>query len=104
MYAIIRSGSKQYRVKKGDVIHVDLLEAASNREIEFNQVLFVSDSAGANRVGAPLVKGCSVKAELLDMVKGPKLQAVKYKRRKNQVRTFGHRQKYSEVKITDIVG
>jgi len=104
MYAIIRSGSKQYRVKKGDVIHVDLLEAASGEAVEFNNVLFVSDATGANRIGAPVVAGCKVKGELQCMAKGPKIRAVKYKKRKNQVRTFGHRQKYSQVKILDIVG
>lgn len=104
MYAIIRSGSKQYRVKKGDVIHVDLLDATAGEAVEFNNVLFVSDASGANRIGAPVVPGCKVKGELQGMAKGPKIRAVKYKQRKNQVRTFGHRQKYSQVKILDIVG
>ena len=104
MYAIIRSGSKQYRVKKGDVIHVDVLRADPGQAVEFRDVLFVNDAAGAARVGAPVVSGCVVKGELMSMARGPKIQSVKYKRRKNQVRSFGHRQKYSQVKIVEIVG
>jgi large subunit ribosomal protein L21 len=104
MYAIFRSGSKQYRVKKGDVIRVELLKQAPGEAVEFRDVLYIADTAGKVRVGAPTVSGCTVKAEYLDQVKGPKIHAVKYKRRKNQVRKFGHRQRYSEVKIVDITG
>ena len=103
MYAIFRSGSKQYRVKKGDVICVDLLDVESGKAVEFREVLFVGETGGAIKVGTPTVNGCLVKGELLEEVKGPKIQSVKYKRRKNQYRKFGHRQRYSQVKITDIV-
>ena len=108
MYAIIRSGAKQYRVKAGDVIHVELLaqDVAPGTAVEFREVLFLGQpgEGGQFKIGAPLVEGCVVKAECLGEVKGPKIESVKYKRRKNCYRKFGHRQKYSQVKITDIVG
>ena len=104
MYAIIRSGSKQYRVKKGDVIQVELLKAAPGEMVEFRDVLFLGDANGTAKVGMPTVDGCIVKAEYMDEVRGKKIQSVKYKRRKNQYRKFGHRQTYSQVKIVDIVG
>ncbi len=104
MYAIIRSGSKQYRVKKGDVIHVELFDALPGTSVAFNDVLFLGGANGAIKVGAPTVSGCVVKGEYLNDVKGTKIQAVKYKRRKNQYRKFGHRQTYAQVKIVDIVG
>jgi large subunit ribosomal protein L21 len=103
MYAIIRSGSKQYRVKKGDVISVDLLEAEPGNAIEFREVLFVGETGGAVKVGAPTVAGWMVKGEMVSEVQGPKIQSVKYKKRKNQYRKFGHRQRYTQVKILDIV-
>lgn len=105
MYAIIRSGAKQYRVQKGDVISVELLgsDMTAGTAVEFREVLFFGKD-GQYKVGAPLVEGCVVKAECLGLVKGPKIESVKYKRRKNCYRKFGHRQKYSQVKITDIVG
>jgi large subunit ribosomal protein L21 len=103
MYAIIQSGSRQFRVKKGDVIEVDLLEAAPGEAVEFRDVLFLGETGKEGHVGAPLVPGSLVKGTLLAEVKGPKIQSVKYKRRKNQYRKFGHRQRYAKVEITDIV-
>ena len=103
MYAIIRSGAKQYRVQKGDVISVELLAHEPGAAVEFREVLFLGKE-GQFKVGAPLVEGCVVMAECIGEVKGPKIESVKYKRRKNNYRKFGHRQKYSQYKITDIVG
>ena len=103
MYAIIRSGSRQFRVKKGDVICVDLLNVEPGKAVEFQEVLFVGETGGAIKVGTPTVSGGKVMGELIDEVKGPKIQSVKYKRRKNQYRKFGHRARYSQVKIVDIV-
>jgi len=103
MYAIIRSGAKQYRVQKGDVISVELLAEEPGTAVEFREVLFLGKE-GQFKVGAPLVEGCVVKAECIGEVRGPKIESVKYKRRKNCYRKFGHRQKYSQFKIIDIVG
>ena len=101
MYAIIKTGGKQYRVAKGDVIEVELLPAENNL-VAFDQVLFLNDGSKIE-VGKPTVNGCQVKGELLENTLGPKVIAFKYKRRKNYRRKVGHRQKYAKVKITDIV-
>ena len=104
MYAIIETGGKQYRVEKNDVIDVELFDAGDETNIEFKNVLFVHDGS-APKVGAPYVAKSVVKGELLGTAKGPKVFAFKYKRRKSSTRKkVGHRQKYSRVKITEIVG
>lgn len=102
MYAIIKTGGKQYKVAPGDIIDVELLDANLGDQVQFD-VLFVNDGA-SQLVGAPLVEGASVKGELLDWVGGPKVTSVKYKRSHHQYRKFGHRQKYSRVKITEVSG
>jgi large subunit ribosomal protein L21 len=102
MYAIIQTGSKQYKVKKNDIINVELLEAEVGATVEFDQVFFIQDESGASIVGMPTA-GYIVKGQFIQVSKGPKITSTKYKRRKNEYRKFGHRQKYSQVKITDIV-
>lgn len=101
MYAVIKTGGKQYRVQEGDVIDVELLNDVIGNTIEFNQVLFLNDGS-AMTVGAPHVS-CSVQGEIVGEVKGPKVYAYKFKRRKRSCKTVGHRQKYSRVKIVKIV-
>lgn len=100
-YAIIQTGSKQYRVAEGDIIDVDLLGVETGQVVEFNQVLFVSQS-GKQEVGLPYVNQCVVKGELMGEVRGDKVVAYKYSRRANYRRKVGHRQDYSRVKITSI--
>lgn len=102
MYAIIKTGSKQYKVAKGDVINVELLEGSVGDVLEFNEVLFVFDGK-EYEVGAPGISGFSIKGELLGETKGEKLTSLKYKPRKRQNKKFGHRQTYSKIKITDFV-
>lgn len=102
MYAIIQTGSKQYKVKKNDVINVELLDAEVGAPVEFGQVLFVQEE-GKTIVGMPTAAGYVVKGQFVCLSKGPKITSVKYKKRKNEYRKFGHRQQYSQVKITDIV-
>lgn len=101
MYAIIRSGGKQYRVKKDDIIDVELLHVDDGALVEFNEVLFFNDGA-SSQVGSPVVSNCIVRGEVLGMAAGPKITSIKFKRSHNQYRKFGHRQKYSRVKITEI--
>lgn len=103
MYAIIETGGKQYRVEKDDVIDVELLENEKGGKIVFKNVLFLNNGS-ASKVGTPYVSKSSVTGELVDQVKGPKVIAFKYKRRKGIRRKVGHRQKYSRVKITEIAG
>lgn len=99
-YAIIKTGSKQYRVKTGDVIDVELLDAEKGGKIEFTDVLFFHDGKKA-QVGMPLVPKAVVHGEVMDQVRGPKVLAYKYKKRKNYRRKVGHRQDYTRVKITE---
>jgi len=101
MYAIIESGGKQYRVEKGDVIDVELLEAEAGQKIAFKHVLFLNTENGA-KIGAPHVPNVIVHGEFVEEVKGPKVIAFKYKRRKPVRRKVGHRQRYSRIKITEI--
>lgn len=103
MYAIIETGGKQYRVEKGDIIDVELLEAKAGEKVEFNHVLFINN-AGAVKIGNPHVAKSSVQGELMQEVKGPKEIAFKYKQRKPFRRKVGHRQRYARVKITEIIG
>lgn len=103
MYAIIETGGKQYRVEKGDVIHVELFDAKPNSKLTFKEVLLFHNGSLA-KVGYPHVKGSMVHGELLGEVRGPKVVAYKYKQRKSYRRKVGHRQNYLKVKITDIIG
>jgi large subunit ribosomal protein L21 len=103
MYAIIESGGKQYRVEKGDVINVELLGIEKGVPVEFRHVLFFSDGKHI-KIGDPYVAESVVKGELLGESKGPKEISFKYKQRKGVRRKVGHRQKYHQVKITEIVG
>ena len=100
MYVIIATGGKQYRVKKGDIIDVELLSAKDGK-VEFSEVLLYHDGKSPT-IGLPHVEKCIVQGEVLGEEKGPKVIAYKYKRRKNYHRKVGHRQKYTRVKITEI--
>lgn len=101
MYAIIKSGGKQYRVKKGDVIDVELLHHdEKGAHVEFGEILFVSDGKEP-KVGGPNLSDWTVMGELVDFVKGPKITSVKYQPG-NHYKKFGHRQKYCRVKITEV--
>ncbi len=100
-YAIIQTGGKQVRVEAGTVLEIDDLTLAPGASTAFNEVLMVSDGTAA-KVGEPLVAGASVQAEVLGPVKGDKVVAYKFRRRKGFHRTVGHRQKYTRVKVTAI--
>jgi large subunit ribosomal protein L21 len=101
MYAIIKSGSKQYRVEKGQFIDVELLDNNPGDKIKFEEVLLLDDGKGI-QVGAPTVTNCSVSAVVVEPVKGPKVVSYKFKRRKKYRRKIGHRQGYHRVEIQDI--
>ena len=104
MYAIIESGGKQYRVEKNEVIDVELLDQQEGeKEVTFSNVIFLNNGEEI-KVGAPYVTKSLVKGEFLGVVKGPKVICFKYKQRKGIRRKVGHRQKYSRVKITEIIG
>lgn len=100
MYAIIKTGGKQYHVKKGDIIKVELLGIEKDKEVEFKEIVLLGDGQQI-KVGTPHIKG-SVIGKVLDEVKEKKVLVYKYKRRKNYRRKKGHRQRLNRVKITDI--
>lgn len=100
MYAIIKTGGKQYRVAEGDVIDVELLQEEIGAEIHFDEVLFVSDGSNVT-FGDPFVAGFLVHGEIVDCVAGPKVVSMKYIPG-NHRKKIGHRQHYSRVKITKI--
>ncbi len=101
MYAIIETGSKQYRVEKNSILSVEKLPADKGGSITFDRVLMASDGDKIS-IGAPLLKGARVMGEVLDQYKGEKVIAFKMRRRHGYHRTRGHRQKLTRVKITDI--
>ena len=103
MYAVIQDGSRDYRVAEGETVEVDLRKnAAAGDEIVFPRVLLVRKSDDEVLVGTPLVEGAEVKGTVQGNVKGEKLIAYKYKRRKGYHRKRGHRQQYTSVRITGI--
>lgn len=101
MFAVIKTGGKQYRVVAEDILRVDRLEGERGAVVEFPEVLVVGGDAPV--VGAPTVAGATVAGELLDQVRGRKVIAFKKRRRKNSRRRRGHRQEYSLVRITEIL-
>jgi large subunit ribosomal protein L21 len=103
MYAIIQTGSKQYRVKTGDVIHVEKLEAEAGAQVAFSEVVLLA-KGDAHQVGQPYVAGAVVRGVMQELVKGPKVINYRYKKRKRYHRKQGHRQTYSQVQITAIEG
>ncbi len=102
MYAVIKTGGKQYRVAKDDVLEIERLPGTAGSTIEFIEVLMVGSGASV-KVGTPVVSGAMVSAELVEQSRGPKLIAFKKRRRKNSRRKKGHRQDLSTVRITGIV-
>ena len=101
MFAVIQTGGKQYRIQKGDVIDVELIGGEAGETVEFKDVLCSNDGTKVN-IGTPHLAKAVVKGEVLEIAKGPKVVAYKYKKRKNYRRKVGHRQKYTRVKITEI--
>ena len=102
MYAIIRDGGRQHKVAEGDRIAIDRIGLENGTEIEFPDVLLLSDDDKVS-IGTPNVEGAKVLGEVYATTGGPKVYAVMYRRRKNSRRKVGHRQHYTEVLIKSIV-
>src|SRR5690349_5724362 len=100
-YAIIETGGKQYRVAVGDHLTIEKLPVDAGADVTFDRVLMVS-SAGASRVGTPLVAGASVAARVEEQLRGPKIIVFKYKPQKRYRRRTGHRQSLGRVALTAI--
>ncbi|MDH3419169.1 MAG: 50S ribosomal protein L21 [Gammaproteobacteria bacterium] len=103
MYAVFKTGGKQYRASKGDRLRVERLEAEEGATVEFDQVLLVGEGTNV-KLGSPLVSGSKVKAEVTSQGRARKIKVLKFKRRKNYMRVKGHRQHFTEVEITSITG
>lgn len=103
MYAVFRSGGKQYRAAKGDVLRVEKIDGDEGATVEFDEVLLLGEGSDI-KVGSPTLAGSSVSAKVLRQGKGRKVSVVKFKRRQNYLRQGSHRQFYTEVEITGITG
>jgi large subunit ribosomal protein L21 len=100
MYAVIKTGGKQYRVSEGQLLRVEKLAGSAGDKVTFSEVLLVGGDTP--KIGRPLVQGASVAAEITAQDRGKKLVVFKFRRRKNFRRKHGHRQPYTELKITGI--
>ena len=101
MYAVFRTGGKQYRASKGDRLKIERLHAEEGESVEFSEVLLVGKGSSV-KVGSPLVPGSKVEAKVVAQGRGSKIMIVKFKRRKNYKRVKGHRQHFTEVEIISI--
>ena len=101
MYAVIQAGGKQYKVAKGDSLKIEKIPSDIGANVDFNNVLLVGDK-DTIEVGAPLVKGGKVTATVQSQGRDKKIKILKFKRRKHHMKRMGHRQSYTEVKITGI--
>jgi large subunit ribosomal protein L21 len=103
MYAVIATGGKQYRVSEGSVLRVEKLAADAGANVEFDQVLLVGEGDKV-KIGSPYLSGGKVIATVQSHGKGDKVRIVKFRRRKHYLRQGNHRQPYTEIKVTSIVG
>ncbi len=101
MYAVIVSGGKQHRVEEGEYLKLEKIEVETGGTIEFDRILLVADGDDV-KVGAPVVEGAKVTGEVLSHGRHKKVTILKFKRRKHHMKRMGHRQWYTEVKITGI--
>ena len=102
MFAVLKTGGKQYKVQAGDVLRVEKLAAAAGDKVQFNEILMVGGDTPT--VGAPLVAGAAVQAEVIDQVKADKvIHYVKRRRKHSSQRTKGHRQQLTLLRVTDIL-
>lgn len=101
MFAIMRTGGKQYRVQKGDKLRIEKLDVSADDNIVIDDILMVSDGKTV-KVGEPAVKGASVMARIIDQIRADKITIFKKKRRQNYRRKKGHRQELTLIEITDV--
>ncbi len=101
MYAVIESGGKQHRVTEGEVLRLEKLDAAAGEKVSFDKVLLLADGDKVT-FGQPYVAGAKVAAEVVEQGRGDKIKIIKFKRRKHHDKQMGHRQYFTEVRITGI--
>lgn len=102
MYAIIEESGKQFKVTSGDTILIDREVNPQDKTLTFDRVLLVGGGEGGTKIGAPILAGATVTADVVGPEKGPKIKIYKYKRRKGYRRKMGHRQGFLRVKVTGI--
>lgn len=102
MYAIIKTGGKQYRVTEGQTLQVERLPQEAGKTVQFKEVLLVADGDDRH-IGAPFVANAKVTAEVVEQTRGPKIDIIKLKRRKHHIKHMGHRQDYTAIKISEIL-
>ena len=103
MYAVIESGGKQHRVSQGETLRLEKLDAAAGEDVVFDRVLLIGGASGGSvKIGKPYLQGSKVTAQVLKQERGEKIRIVKLKRRKHSRKQMGHRQWFTEVKITGI--
>ena len=103
MYAVIQTGGKQYRVEPGKTVVVEKLAGEEGADVVFDQVLLVSSGDGATvSVGKPIVAGATVTGQIVEQGRGDKLVVFKFRRRKNYAKKQGHRQAFTEIRISDV--
>lgn len=103
MYAVIKTGGKQYRVTEGAILKVEKLDVAAGETLDISDVLLIANGEEL-KVGAPVIEGAKVSAEVVSHGRGPKIRIIKFKRRKHHRKQMGHRQWFTELKITGIAG
>ena len=103
MYAVVVTGGKQYRVEEGQTLKVEKLEVATGESVEIEKVLLIGNGDDV-KIGTPVVEGAKVTAEVVDHGRHKKVKIMKFKRRKHHMKQAGHRQWFTELKITSIAG
>ena len=103
MLAVIKTGGKQYKVKAGDIIKVEKIDAEKDKSINFEEVLMTSEEDGSDvKIGSPFIEGAMVSAKVLEQGRNKKIDVIKYKRKIRYRRKIGHRQPFTQVKIEKI--
>lgn len=102
MYAVIVTGGKQYKVAEGEFLKIEKIEAAIGDEVAFERVLLVANDNGDVQIGAPVVENAKVYGQVVNEARHDKVRIIKFRRRKHHMKRQGHRQWYTEVKITGI--
>ena len=102
MFAIVKTGGKQYKVEKNSVIEVEKIEGQTGSKVQLDEVLMIGESSKASFIGTPFVKGASITAEITGQFRDDKVIVFKKKRRQNYRRKHGHRQNLTELKIVEI--
>jgi large subunit ribosomal protein L21 len=103
MFAVVKTGGKQYKVAKNSIIKVEKIEGIPGSKVELDQILMLGESSKPSFIGTPIVKGASVTAEIISQFRDDKIIVFKKKRRQHYRRKNGHRQSLTELKILDIV-